>query len=74
MSIYCIDGRFLDKEITKNDKKQIKFAVQQFTINVEADDMKKAHDIAMDYMPEGSVVTSIYLRDKPRILSEYDPH
>ena len=63
---YAVDGRFHDDAYCDKDDKQIKYADSNYFMTIEAEDMKKAHDLAMEYMPAGSVVTCIRLNMNPR--------
>ena len=56
---FYVHGRFIDKNYNDNDDKPIKFANSEYDMRIEADDMKKAYDIALEYMPAGSYITEI---------------
>ena len=60
---YSVRAFYSDPEISiKNAKKEpqdIIVANVNYTLVINADDMKKAHDIAIQYMPVGATITVI---------------
>lgn len=54
---YFVRGCFKDDKIGD----PIIYARSEYDFTIEAEDMKKAHDIALEYMPSGSFVYEISL-------------
>ena len=68
---YFVHGRFVDKNYNNDNEKPITYAASNYDITIEADDMKKAYDIAMEYMPAGSEIIEINATNRyPRGCSD----
>lgn len=62
---FIVHGEFYDKNLKKEDENQpIKWAKSNYDLTVKADDMKKAIDIAIQYMPAGSEI--VYIENHSR--------
>lgn len=63
---YFVRGCFKDDKIGE----PINYARSEYDFTIEAEDMKKAHDIALEYMPAGSVVYEIALGKSGRLHND----
>lgn len=67
-AIYFVRGKFIDKNCNEENEKHIVYADSFYNLTIEAEDMKKAHDLAMEYMPAGSAIIEITLGANHPIL------
>ena len=60
---YSVHAFYSDPEISiknaKNEPQDIIMANVNYNLSIKADDMKKAYDIAVQYMPVGAKITAI---------------
>lgn len=65
-NVFRVSGHFIDENCNDKNKNQITFASSQYNLNIEAEDMKKAYDIALEYMPAGAEIVNINLEKSIR--------
>lgn len=70
MQTYRIHAKYIDPEIqakvVKKEPTDISFAYADYRLTVNADDMKKAYDIAVQYLPINSEIEAIECDYNPR--------
>lgn len=70
MQTYRVRAKYIDPEIqakvVKKENTDISFVHADYSLTVNADDMKKAYDIAVQYLPINSEIEVIELDYNPR--------
>ena len=63
MNRYIVRARYIDadvqEKVLKKEKTDITFATSEYRLSITAEDIKKAYDIAQQYLPVGTDITSV---------------
>lgn len=70
MQTYRVRAKYIDPEIqakvVKKENTDISFVHADYSLTVNADDMKKAYDIAVQYLPINSEIEVIEIDHNPQ--------